>query len=136
MLTPCEVAVKTVSPAIRALLAKTLLEQHHMRQVEVADTLGITQSAISKYFKNIRGTTIPIDHVPEVQTLVGQMANLLVLPPTQASQQLELMRLFCQACTQIRRNGLMCPLCQQNMKVKIDDCTFCQNNGCASPLVS
>jgi uncharacterized protein len=130
LLTPCEVAVKTVSPAIRALLAKTLLEQHNMKQIQVAETLGITQSAISKYFKNIRGTTISIEQVPEVQTIIGQMANLLIIQPTQASQQLELMHLFCQACTQVRHNGLMCPLCQQNMKIKIEDCTFCQNGEC------
>jgi predicted transcriptional regulator len=101
-----------------------------MKQIQVAETLGITQSAISKYFKNIRGTTIPIEHVPEVQTLIGQMANILVLPSTLPSQQLELMHLFCQACTQVRHKGLMCPLCQQNMKVKIEDCTFCQKEGC------
>jgi predicted transcriptional regulator len=103
-----------------------------MKQVQVADTLGITQSAISKYFKNIRGTTIPIENVSEVQTLVSQMANLLAIQPPQASQQLELMRLFCQTCTAIRSNKLMCPLCQQNMKYKIEDCTFCQDTDCNS----
>ncbi len=125
MLTPCEVAVKTVSPAIRALLARKLLERYAMKETKVADILGITQSAVSKYHKNVRGTTVPIEKVPEVQTIVNQMITLLVAQPIQTPQQMELMRLFCQACTIIRSNGLMCPLCQQNQRPSIDGCNFC-----------
>jgi uncharacterized protein len=125
LLTPCEVAVKTVSPAIRALLARSLLEQHDMKEMQVAEILGITQSAVSKYYKNVRGTSIPMEKVPEVQTIVNQMIPLLVAQPIQSSQQMEVMRLFCQACTIIRSNGLMCPLCQPNQRPPIDGCNFC-----------
>ncbi len=122
MLTPCEVAVKTVSPAIRALLAQTLLEKHEMKEIQVAQLLGITQSAVSKYSKKVRGTTIPLDSVPEVQAITNQMVTLLLGNPV---QQMELMRLFCQACNVIRSKGLMCPLCQPNQKPTIDGCDFC-----------
>ena len=127
MLTPCEVAVKTVSPAIRALLAKNLLIQRGLKQTKVAEILGITQSAVSKYSKNVRGTTVQIDGNPEVHAVVSQMANLLVTQPT---QQTEVMRLFCQACKIIRSNGLMCPLCWQNQNPKLDNCDFCNSDGC------
>jgi predicted transcriptional regulator len=125
LLTPCEVAVKTVSPAIRALLAKTLLEKHEMKETQVAEVLGITQSAVSKYSKNVRGTTIPIEKAPEIQTIINQMATLLLTKPT---EQTVVMRLFCQACKIIRSNRLMCPLCQQNQKPKIDNCDFCRSD--------
>ena len=127
MLTPCEVAVKTVSPAIRALLAKTLLEKHDLKEAKVAELLGITQSAVSKYSKNVRGTTIPIENVAGVQSIINQMTTLLLAQPT---QQTEIMKLFCQACMSIRSNGLMCPLCQQNRKTKVDDCDFCRTGDC------
>ena len=125
MITPCEIAVKTVSPAIRALLAKNLLEKHELKQIEVAEILGITQSAVSKYFKNVRGTSLQIDSHPEVNSIVNQMADLLLTDPIPHT---EVMKLFCQACVTIRSNGLMCPICQQNQKNKIDACDFCGGN--------
>ena len=122
MLTPCEVAVKTVSPSIRALLAQTLIDKHEMKETQVAQILGITQSAVSKYNKKVRGTTIPIENIPEIQTITNQMITLLLDNPV---QQMEVMKLFCEACALIRSKGLMCPLCQQNHKPKIDGCDFC-----------
>jgi predicted transcriptional regulator len=122
LLTPCEVAVKTVAPAIRAKLAQTLTQQHELNQIEVAKILGITQSAVSKYNKKVRGTTIPLDGMPEVQTITNQIASILLTKP---ARQMEIMKLFCQACTIIRSKGLMCELCQQNQTPKIDECSFC-----------
>lgn len=122
MLTPCEVAVKTVSPAIRALLAQTLIDEHKLKEIKVAEILGITQSAVSKYNKKVRGTTIPIENLPEIQPIANQMVSLLLANPV---PRIEIMNLFCQACTLIRSKGLMCPLCQQNQKPRIDDCNFC-----------
>jgi predicted transcriptional regulator len=125
LIIPCEVAVKTVSPSIRALLAKTLLEKHDLKETQVAEVLGITQSAVSKYYKNVRGITIPIENVAEIQNIISQMVTLLL---TQSPQQEELMKLFCQACMAIRAKGLMCSLCQQNQKIKIDNCDFCNSD--------
>jgi predicted transcriptional regulator len=122
MLTPCEVAVKTVSPAIRALLAQTLLEQYGMKEIDVAQVLGISQSAVSKYNRKVRGTTIPIENIPELQTITNQMIPLLLANPV---EQCKVMTLFCQACSLIRSQGLMCPLCQQNQKFKNENCDFC-----------
>jgi len=114
--------VRTVSPALRALIAQTLLEKHDLKEVEVAQVLGISQSAVSKYNRRVRGTTIPIDAIPEIQTITSKMATMLLTNPV---QQMEIMRLFCQACTLIRSKGLMCELCQQNQKPTINNCAFC-----------
>jgi len=123
LLTPCEVTVKTVSPAIRALIAHTLIEKHELTEYQVAQLLGISQSAVSKYNKKVRGSTINIEDIPEVQALTDQMAVLLLATPV---QQLEIMKLFCQACNIIRRRGLMCPLCQPNHKPNNGGCDFCR----------
>jgi len=53
---PCEVVVKEVLPAIRAMLVRELVERHHLSQVEVAYKLGITQPAVSQYLRMLRGT--------------------------------------------------------------------------------
>ncbi len=123
MIAPCEVAVKTVSPALRALLAQKLIGEYKLKETRVAEILGITQSAVSKYTKKVRGTTIPLEQNTEIEDIVNQMTKLLLADPI---EQTKVMLLFCQACTTIRSKGLMCPLCQQNQKTKIDKCDFCQ----------
>lgn len=124
MLTPCEVAVKTVAPAFRAFLAQTLIEKHDMKETQVALVLGVSQSAVSKYNKKARGSTIHLGDVPEIRAIADQMISLLLANPVQYT---EVMSLFCKACIMIRNRGLMCPLCQQNQKPKISDCSFCQD---------
>jgi len=100
------------------------MEKHDMTQLEAAHVLGVTQSAISKYSKKVRGMTITVENIPQVQTLTEQMIALLLAKPV---QQTEVMHLFCQACTVIRSQGLMCPLCQQNQNPIIDGCNFCND---------
>ena len=63
MILPCEVAVKSVIPAIKATLAKQLVEIYQMKQKQAAEILGITQSAVSKYTRNVRGNMIKIEKV-------------------------------------------------------------------------
>jgi predicted transcriptional regulator len=128
LLTPCEVAVKTVSPAIRALLAQRLRDSHKLKETQIAEILGITQSAVSKYSKKVRGTTVSVETVPEVHVLINQMASLLIIKPVQTSQQIAVMRLFCETCSLMRKNGLMCALCKQNQKPKVDGCNFCDSH--------
>ena len=124
MLAPCEVAVKTVSPSIRALLAQTLIEKHDLKEIQVAKILGVTQSAVSKYAKRVRGATVTIAHLPEIQAITDQMIPLLMTDPI---PQREVMKLFCRACIVIRSKGLMCSYCQANQKPKIGNCFFCND---------
>ena len=48
-LLPCETLVKHYLPAMRAWVAKSLIQDYHMTQMAVAAKLGITQAAVSKY---------------------------------------------------------------------------------------
>ena len=122
MLTPCEIAVKTVSPAIRAYMAQKMMDKHALSQIEVARILGITQSAVSKYNKGVRGTTIAIEEIPQLQDITDRMIALLLASP---ADQTKVMQLFCQACALVRSRGLMCNLCQRNQKTKDASCDFC-----------
>ena len=110
MLLPCEVGVKAVLPAVRALMARTIVEKHGMKEQQVAEILGLSQSAISRYTSKDRGNIITIENVPEVQTLIDQMINLLLY---NGHQKNEILELFCQTCRIIREKGLICPLCQE-----------------------
>jgi predicted transcriptional regulator len=125
LILPCEIAVKSVIPAIKATLAKELVEVHSLTQNQVAEILGISQSAVSKYTRQVRGHVIKIDNIEEILPLINKMMDLLV---NGTSERAEFLRLFCQTCTRIRKKGLMCQFCQKaDPKIKIEECGFCLN---------
>lgn len=123
MILPCEIAVKSVIPAIKALMAKELVEEHGLKQDQVAEILGISQSAVSKYSRKVRGYAIKLDDVAEVQPLINDMIILLMNGTYRRTDFLEL---FCQTCLAIRKTSLMCKFCQKSdPKIKIEECGFC-----------
>lgn len=125
MIMPCEVAVKSVVPAIKAMMAKELVDEHGLKQDKVAEILGMSQSAVSKYSRKVRGHVIRIDDAQEVRPLISSMVVLLL---NGRHQRTEFLQLFCQTCMVVRKTGLMCQFCEKSdPKVKIEECDFCIN---------
>lgn len=123
LIIPCEVAAKSVVPAVKALMAKELVEKRGFNQDKTAEILGISQSAVSKYTREIRGHAIKIDNIGEIQPLIGKMADLLSKGRYQRG---EFLKLFCQVCSGIRKTGVMCPFCKaSNLQPEIEACRFC-----------
>jgi len=123
LITPCEIAAKSVVPVIKAAIAKELVKTHGLKQSQVAEMLGISQSAVSKYTCGIRGHVIEIDNMEEIQSLINKMMCLLT---KEDCRRAEFLRLFCQACIIIRKKGLMCGFCEKtDPKVKMKKCNFC-----------
>ncbi len=123
---PCEVAVKSVVPAIRALLAKELTETHGLKQKEAADLLGVTQTAVSKYAHEVRGRVLLIENDEEVRTRIIEIAVSLVEGnlnrPTLAMQ-------MCDTCRFVRTKGLMCHLCKrEDATLNIGECKLCRHS--------
>jgi len=119
---PCEIAVKSVIPAIRALIAKEL-EDQGLTQDQVAEILGVSQSAVSKYSRNVRGRAIKVDDVEEIRPFIDGIVIILLDGTRQSA---ELLQLFCQACITIRKMNLMCGLCQKtDPKITSEECRFC-----------
>ncbi len=126
MFLPCEVGVQTVLPAIRALMARTIIEKHGMKEKQVAELLGLSQSAISRYTTRNRGNILMIENLPEVQKLVDQTVHLLLCG--KPHQTTEILRLLCQTCKVIRKQGLMCKFCQKRISQNIAEiCAFCRS---------
>jgi len=125
LILPCEIAVKSVIPAIKATLAEELVETYGLKQDQVAETLGISQSAVSKYTRQVRGHVIKIDNIEEIQPLINKMIGLLV---NETQKRKEFLEVFCQTCITIRKTGLMCQFCQKtDPKIKTEECDFCLN---------
>ena len=61
MKTPCEIIVWQILPVIRKEFAKSLIENHKLTQRKVAEKLGITEAAVSRYLSKKRGDKEVID---------------------------------------------------------------------------
>jgi predicted transcriptional regulator len=117
--------VKSVIPAVRALIATELVENRGLRQDEVAEILGISQSAVSKYARQLRGHVIHVGDIREVRTLIDKMISSLM---NNAHQRAEFLESFCEACRTIRKTGLMCEFCHRsNSRTNVEECSFCLN---------
>lgn len=123
MILPCEVAVKSVVPAVKSLLATQLVEEHGLKQDEVAKILGISQSAVSRYTRKNRGQVIRVGDIDSVRPLISKMTALLLDGRYQGQQ---FLAYFCQTCTLVRKSSLMCPFCRRtDTNVEIQQCRFC-----------
>jgi predicted transcriptional regulator len=124
LILPCEVGVKTVLPAVKAIMARSIVEKHGLNEKQTADLLGLSQSAVSRYISRERGNLLNIEGTTEVIELIDQMVTHLIKVP---DNKRELLKLFCQTCTTIREKGLMCPACQKEMpQAWAEKCFFCK----------
>lgn len=127
LILPCEIAVKSVVPAIKATLATELVQTYGFKQDHVAEVLGISQSAVSKYTRQVRGHLIEIGNIGEIKPLITDMIKLLV---NANPKRTEFLGLFCQTCKTIREKGLMCQFCQKtDPMITTDVCYFCLSLG-------
>ncbi len=116
--------VKTVLPAVKAVMARQIVEKHGFNEQETARLLGLSQSAVSRYISKERGNLLAIEGSTEILALIDQMVLFLVKEPANKSG---ILALFCQICQAIREKGLMCPLCQKEMSQEwAEKCLFCR----------
>jgi predicted transcriptional regulator len=125
LILPCEIGVKTVLPAVKAIMARSIVVNHGKTEKQTADLLGLSQSAVSRYVGHERGTNlVAIENTPEVLALIDEMVLSIIKEPQNRSKVLEL---FCKTCTTIRQLGLMCPKCQTEMPQEwAEKCFFCR----------
>ena len=123
MSVPCEVAVKCVLPVVRAMVAKELIANYGLRQVDAAHVLGVSQPAISLYSRNIRGKAIHLENDRQVQDLVNNLARSLA--EGNVSRR-DIVLTYCETCRTIRAKGLLCKLHKAfDPLVEIEKCELC-----------
>ncbi|MFQ5821518.1 MAG: transcriptional regulator [Candidatus Heimdallarchaeota archaeon] len=121
MKAPCEIIVTKILPSIRAALVKTLVNEHKMKQVEVAGLLGITQASVSQYMTSARGADNQILAMfPELEQYGSDMAATLTQQEASDIQ----IRDLCRACRDLRERKAFCDYHRQ--VARLDDCNICQ----------
>jgi len=123
MLVPCEVATKCVLPVVRAMIAKELVTKHALKQVEVAKVLGVSQPAVSLYYREIRGRAIDLENDRAVKILIQKLTASLAEGNLSHK---DFIPMFCEICRTIRAKGLMCKLHKAfDPGIDIEECELC-----------
>jgi predicted transcriptional regulator len=123
MLVPCEVAVKCVLPSVRAMTAKELMTEHNLKQAEAAKILGVSQPAISLYYRKIRGKAIDLENDVEIRNLVENLADSL---SEGNSTHKDFITMFCEICRTIRAKGLLCKIHKAfDPTIDVEKCGLC-----------
>ena len=127
MILPCEVAVKSVIPAIRSAIARELTQSYGLKQKKVAHLLGVTQTAVSKYTKHCRGAIFEVTDVEGVQPVLTKTVYLLA---NGEMDKYMLAERLCTICGIIRQSGLMCILCRvSDPDIDNKKCIVCCSQG-------
>ena len=122
MLLPAEIETRTSVPALRAKVAKRLLAEYNLNQKQAADVLGVTQAAISNYFRGTRGTLFEIDGDERINALIDEICTMMVDKRTTN----EIISKFNEACTIIRTERMLCDVHKQlEPSLDIDSCHVC-----------
>jgi predicted transcriptional regulator len=127
---PCELAVKSIVPAVRALVAKELRQGYGMKQNDIARLLGVTQSAVSQYARNARGRALAVDQIHGVRPIVTDMASDLA---TTGLTPRELNLRYCSACRIVRETRVLCDLHRKlDPEFNVEGCDACMpgNGAC------
>jgi len=128
MLLPCEVAVKSLVPALRSAIARELTQTYGLKQKDAARLLGVTQTAVSKYTRHVRGIVLKIEDVEEIQPTLKEIVVSLA---NGGMSKYELAVKFCVTCEIVRRKGLMCELCKRSdPSIDVQQCFVCHSDTC------
>lgn len=95
----CETVGKYVLPVFRSLVAKELIKNYDLTQVETAKKLGTTQAAISQYVNSKRAfkDTAQIDKLlPRIQAIARETAKYLINDELNSD---EVAAYFCKLCS-------------------------------------
>ena len=128
MLLPAEIESKTLIPALRAILAKTLSEKHSIREDQISKMLGVTQAAVSNYIRGTRGDPELIKKLlaeKQVSEMIYEITDDLASDKAYSPSSLSK---FIGLCNFIKSSLLICDI-HHNLESDIDEavCKECEN---------
>lgn len=97
---PCEVIVSRVLPSIRSAIVKILLEDYQMKQTNISEVLGISQSAVSQYYTSSRAADKSLLSLfPEITEYSKDVADKIARGEMKSDE-----ITLCEPCQIIRKN--------------------------------
>ena len=118
----CEVVTVSVLPAVRSIMTRELLTTYKMTQQDAADTLGLTQPAVSQYNKQSRGSRVKLlEKEKEVVEMIKKLTKEIVDKKINAK---EVNQRFCEICKKVREKKLICRI-HEDICPSIAPCREC-----------
>ncbi len=76
----CEVYTRRILPALRALIAKILVQEYKLSQVDASRLLEVTQASINYYISGKRGRQVleELEKIPKVKERAKRIARGLL----------------------------------------------------------
>lgn len=113
------------------MISRGLLERE-LTQAQIANALGITQPAVSKYFWDKRGRAIDLDQRADVK----KMADIIAEGIASASlNRVQVANMIKEMCDYIMRSGYMCDLHYViDPQAKKSNCKICMNSSAQTPF--
>ena len=128
MLLPSEIESKSLIPALRAIIAKKLANEHKIREDQISKMLGVTQAAISNYIRGTRGDPELIKKLlaeKQVSEIIIEICDNIA---TDKSYTPSTLAKFIGLCNYIKSSLLICDI-HHNLESDIDEaiCKECEN---------
>ncbi|MFH1473678.1 MAG: helix-turn-helix domain-containing protein [Candidatus Aenigmatarchaeota archaeon] len=118
----CETVAQVLLPTLRALIAKELIEKYKFTQQDAASKLGLTQSAISQYSRNLRGSKIKIlERDKEINEQIEEFASRIASGELDSSNTIVP---FCNICKKVRKSKILCSIHKKAFP-ELKDCDIC-----------
>ena len=128
MLLPAEIESKSLIPALRAILAKKLANDHKIREDEISRMLGVTQAAVSNYIRGTRGDPELIKKLLSEQQVAKMIDELTDSLSSDMAYTPSSLSKFIGLCNFIKSSLLICDI-HHNLESDIDEkvCKECEN---------
>jgi len=105
------------------MIAKELTTKYDLKQTEAAKLLGVSQPAISLYYRKIRGKAIDLEKDPEIIKLIENLAASLAKGNLTHKS---FIQMFCEICKTIRAKGLLCKMHKTfDPSIEVEKCELC-----------
>ena len=120
MLLPSEIESKSLIPALRAIIAKKLANEHKIREDQISKMLGVTQAAISNYIRGTRGDPELIKKLlaeKQVSEIIIEICDNIA---TDKSYTPSTLAKFIGLCNYIKSSLLICDI-HHNLESDIDE---------------
>jgi predicted transcriptional regulator len=127
MLLPAEIESKTMIPALRAILARKLADQHKIREDEISKMLGVTQAAVSNYIRGTRGDPELISKLSSQKQIVEMLNEISDNLASNKAYTPASLSKFIGICNYIKTSLLICDI-HHNLESDIDEaiCKECE----------
>ena len=123
MLLPAEIETKTSVPALRALVAKRIINEYNFSQKDTAKLIGVTQAAISNYLRGTRGNLTSLGDDERIQNIVAEITTMMI----EKHELSDIISKFNEACSIIRGNRMLCDIHKKlEPSLDVDNCHVCE----------